>query len=95
VAFFHMSKRLGEFREAVRSVDDWTKLPGIGESGEVLAVVKHRDYRALSTFLVSQGQRWLRRVEVVVTERGVADLRGLSRAERRAALADLWDFARA
>ncbi|MDE3720203.1 acetyl-CoA hydrolase/transferase C-terminal domain-containing protein [Nocardiopsis sp. N85] len=29
-------------------------------------------------------------VEVVVTERGVADLRGLSRAERRAALADLW-----
>jgi hypothetical protein len=29
-------------------------------------------------------------VEVVVTERGVADLRGLDRRERRAALAELW-----
>jgi len=29
-------------------------------------------------------------VEVVVTERGAADLRGLSRPERREALADLW-----
>jgi transposase len=39
-----------------------------GDTGEVLAVVKHRDYRALSVFLISQGQRWLRRVEVVVTD---------------------------
>jgi acyl-CoA hydrolase len=30
-------------------------------------------------------------VDVVVTERGTADLRGLDRAERRAALLDLWD----
>jgi hypothetical protein len=30
-------------------------------------------------------------VELVVTERGVADLRGLDRAERRAALSALWD----
>ncbi|GAA4684011.1 acetyl-CoA hydrolase/transferase C-terminal domain-containing protein [Pseudonocardia yuanmonensis] len=30
-------------------------------------------------------------VEVVVTDRGVADLRGLDRAERRAALLELWD----
>lgn len=30
-------------------------------------------------------------VDVVVTERGVADLRGLDRAERRRALCDLWD----
>jgi acyl-CoA hydrolase len=29
-------------------------------------------------------------VEVVVTDRGLADLRGLSRPERRAALARLW-----
>jgi acyl-CoA hydrolase len=29
-------------------------------------------------------------VEVVVTERGIADLRGLDRAERRAAIATLW-----
>jgi len=29
-------------------------------------------------------------VDVVVTERGIADLRGLSRPERRNALADLW-----
>ena len=39
-----------------------------GEAGEVLTVVRHRDFRALSTFLTSQGQRWLRRVEVVVTD---------------------------
>ncbi len=30
-------------------------------------------------------------VQVVVTERGAADLRGLGRAERRRALAALWD----
>jgi transposase len=39
-----------------------------GESGDVLAVVRHRDYRALSGFLASQGPRWCRRVEVVVTD---------------------------
>ena len=38
------------------------------ESGEVLGVVRHRDFRALSSFFVSQGQRWCRRVEVVVTD---------------------------
>ncbi|HVW32072.1 MAG TPA: acetyl-CoA hydrolase/transferase C-terminal domain-containing protein [Acidimicrobiia bacterium] len=32
-------------------------------------------------------------VDVVVTERGIADLRGLSRPERRAALARLWSLA--
>ncbi len=39
-----------------------------GETGEVLTVVRHRDFRAPSTFLTSQGRRWLRRVEVVVTD---------------------------
>lgn len=38
------------------------------ETGEVLGVVKHRDFRALSMFLASQGQRWCRKVEVVVTD---------------------------
>lgn len=38
------------------------------ETGEALGVVKHRDFRALSTFLASQGQRWCRRVEVIVTD---------------------------
>jgi transposase len=38
------------------------------ETGEVLAVVRHRDFRALSGFLASQGQRWCRRVAVVVTD---------------------------
>lgn len=38
------------------------------ETGEVLAIVKHRDYRALSGFLSAQGHRWLRRVEVVCTD---------------------------
>jgi acyl-CoA hydrolase len=32
-------------------------------------------------------------IDVVVTETGVADLRGLDRAERRRALADLWSAA--
>jgi transposase len=38
------------------------------ESGEVLGMVRHRDFRALSGFLASQGQRWCRKVEVVVTD---------------------------
>lgn len=38
------------------------------ETGEVLGVVRHRDFRALSSFLTSQGQRWCRQVEVVVTD---------------------------
>ncbi|MQB02214.1 MAG: ISL3 family transposase, partial [Actinobacteria bacterium] len=38
------------------------------ETGEVLAVVAHRDYRALSSFFLSQGRRWCRRVKVVVTD---------------------------
>jgi transposase len=38
------------------------------ETGEVLGVVKHRDFRALSGFLASQGERWCRRVAVVVTD---------------------------
>jgi transposase len=38
------------------------------ETGEVMGVVRHRDFRALSGFLASQGQRWCRRVEVVVTD---------------------------
>lgn len=39
-----------------------------GETGEALAVVRHRDFRALSSFFASQGRRWCRRVEVVVTD---------------------------
>jgi transposase len=38
------------------------------ESGDVLAVVRHRDFHALSGFLVSQGRRWCRKVDVVVTD---------------------------
>jgi transposase len=52
------------------------------ETGEVLGVVKHRDFRALSTFLASQGQRWCRRVEVVVTD-GSGELPGRDRASSR------------
>jgi transposase len=37
------------------------------ETGEVLAVLRHRDFRALSSFFASQGQRWCRKVEVCVT----------------------------
>ncbi|HEX2064801.1 MAG TPA: ISL3 family transposase, partial [Acidimicrobiales bacterium] len=39
-----------------------------GESGEVLAMVKHRDAAALSGFFASQGHRWCRRVKVVVSD---------------------------
>ena len=39
-----------------------------GESGEVLAMVKHRDAAALSGFFAAQGHRWCRRVKVVVTD---------------------------
>lgn len=39
-----------------------------GETGEVLGMVKHRDAKALSGFLVGQGHRWCRRVEVVVSD---------------------------
>lgn len=39
-----------------------------GDTGEALAVVTNRDYRALATFLVSQGRRWCAGVEVVVRD---------------------------
>jgi transposase len=39
-----------------------------GDSGEVLAMVAHRNEAALSGFLAAQGQRWCRRVEVVVSD---------------------------
>ncbi len=38
------------------------------ETGEVLTVVRHRDFRALSRFFSQQGNRWCRRVGVVVTD---------------------------
>jgi transposase len=38
------------------------------ETGEVLGVVKHRDFRALSSFFASQGQRWCRKIKVVVSD---------------------------
>jgi transposase len=39
-----------------------------GETGAVLAIVKHRDARALASFFIEQGRRWCRGVEVVVTD---------------------------
>lgn len=39
-----------------------------GESGEVLAMVRHRNEAALSRFFVGQGRRWCRGVEVVVSD---------------------------
>ncbi len=38
------------------------------ETGEVLAIVRHRDFRAVSRFFSEQGRRWCARVEVVVTD---------------------------
>jgi transposase len=39
-----------------------------GETGAVLAIVKHRDAKALASFFIEQGRRWCRGVEVVVTD---------------------------
>ncbi len=39
-----------------------------GETGEVLAMVAHRNEAALSGFLTAQGRRWCRGVKVVVTD---------------------------
>jgi len=38
------------------------------ETGESLGVVEHRSAKALRTFLAKQGHRWLKGVEVVVTD---------------------------
>src|SRR5262245_26091603 len=39
-----------------------------GETGQVLAIVRHRDARALAGFFVEQGRKWCRGVQVVVTD---------------------------
>jgi transposase len=39
-----------------------------GDTGEGLAVVKHRHTKALPGFLVSQGHRWCRQVRVVISD---------------------------
>ncbi|WP_423918469.1 ISL3 family transposase [Candidatus Poriferisodalis sp.] len=39
-----------------------------GDTGEVLAMVPHRNSQALSGFLASQGHRWCRAVKVVVSD---------------------------
>jgi len=39
-----------------------------GETGEVLAMVAHRNAAALSGFFAAQGRRWCRGVQVVVTD---------------------------
>jgi transposase len=38
------------------------------ETGDALGVVEHRSTRALRAFLASKGHRWLKGVEVVVTD---------------------------
>ncbi|MBU1495162.1 MAG: ISL3 family transposase [Actinobacteria bacterium] len=42
-----------------------------GDIGETLAIVPHRNSRALNTFLVAQGHRWLKGVRVVVSDGSV------------------------
>ncbi|WP_428122126.1 ISL3 family transposase [Candidatus Poriferisodalis sp.] len=39
-----------------------------GDTGEVLAMVSHRDAQALSGFLAAQGPRWCKAVKVVVSD---------------------------
>ncbi|WP_406986576.1 acetyl-CoA hydrolase/transferase C-terminal domain-containing protein [Nocardiopsis protaetiae] len=65
----------------------------IGGLSVIAIPTRHRDRPTLVERLSRPVTTPSQDVEVVVTERGVADLRGLSRAERRAALADLWDIA--
>lgn len=39
-----------------------------GDTGETIGIVKHRNAKALSGFLQSQGHRWMRGVKVVVSD---------------------------
>ena len=43
-----------------------------GDTGEVLAMVPHRDTQALSGFLAAQGPRWCKAVKVVVSDGSAA-----------------------
>ena len=43
-----------------------------GDTGEVLAMVPHRDAQALSGFLAAQGPRWCKAVKVVVSDGSAA-----------------------
>ena len=43
-----------------------------GDTGEVLAMVPHRDTQALSGFLAAQGHKWCRGVKVVVSDGSAA-----------------------
>jgi transposase len=46
----------------------YVTVPQNGDTGEVLAILAHRDAQALSGFFASQGHRWCRRVKVVVSD---------------------------
>ncbi len=46
----------------------YVTVPHNGETGEVLAMVAHRNAAALSGFLIEQGPRWCRGVQVVVSD---------------------------
>ncbi len=39
-----------------------------GETGQILAMVAHRNAAALSAFFIEQGPRWCHRVQVVVSD---------------------------
>ncbi len=64
---------------------------GVGGLSIVAVVSAHQGRPTLVTRLSRPVSTPAHDVDVVVTERGLADLRGLSRPERRRALAALWD----
>jgi hypothetical protein len=94
----------GFARTAAGMIGGHPDFAAAGARGGGLSVIalasRHRDSPTLVERLSRPVTTPSHDVDVVVTDRGTADLRGLSRAERRHALLDLWDgevtrFARA
>ena len=81
-------------RSAVGMIGGHPDFAAAGVCGEGLSVIalasSHRGLPTLVTRLSRPVTTASHDVDVVVTEHGVADLRGLDRVERRAALSDLW-----
>ena len=53
---------------SIRKRHRYVTVPVNGDTGEVLAMVPHRDTAALSGFLAAQGPKWCRGVTVVVSD---------------------------
>ena len=57
---------------SIRKRHRYVTVLACGDTGEVLAMVPHRDKQALSAFLAAQGHRWCKGVKVVVSDGSAA-----------------------